>query len=135
MKDQRLNVARSKRATVLVADHHPGDRAFACGILKSEGFHVLEAKDGPTALKILQRHESEIWLVLVTGLMPGMSGQELATLVSATPSPPQVLLTSAYPPVALTRVTGVGAEFPFLPKPFTAEELAARVRQMRRGVQ
>jgi CheY-like chemotaxis protein len=135
MTDQRLNATRSKRATVLVVDPHLGDRAFACGILKSEGFHVLEARDGPTALTILRRHHSEIWLVLITGLMPGMSGQELATLVSATPSPPQVLLTSAYPPVALTRVTGVGAEFPFLPKPFTAEQLAGRVRQMRRSPQ
>jgi CheY-like chemotaxis protein len=135
MTDQRLNVPRSKRATVLVVDHHPGERGFACGILKSEGFHVLEAKDGPTALSILQRHQGEIWLVLVTGLMPGMSGQELATLVSATPSPPQVLLTSTYPPEALARVTGVGAEFPFLPKPFTPEQLTGRVRQMRRGAQ
>jgi CheY-like chemotaxis protein len=135
MTDQRLNVARSKRAAILVVDHHLGDRTFACGVLKSEGFYVLEAKDGPTALKLLQRHHGEIWLVLVTGLMPGMSGQELATRVSAIPSPPKVLLTSAYPPVALTRVTGVGAEFPYLPKPFTAEQLTARVRQMRRGVQ
>jgi two-component system cell cycle sensor histidine kinase/response regulator CckA len=133
MTDQRPNVARSQqRATVLVVDHHLGDRAFACGILKSEGFHVLEARDGPTALTVLQQHRSDIWLVLITGLMPGMSGQELAALVSATPSPPQVLLMSAYPPIALTRVTGVGTEYPFLPKPFTAEQLAARVRQMRR---
>jgi DNA-binding response OmpR family regulator len=135
MTDERQNVSRSQRATVLVVDHDLGDRAFACGILKSEGFHVLEAGDGPTALAILQRHRSEIWLVLITGLMPGMSGQQLATLVSATDSPPQVLLTSAYPPVALTRVTGVGAAFPFLPKPFTPEQLAARVRQMRRRMQ
>jgi CheY-like chemotaxis protein len=135
MTNQRPNVARPQRATVLVVDHHPGDRAFACRILRSEGFRVLEAKDGPTALTILQRYPSEIWLVLITGLMPGMSGQELATLVAAAPSPPQVLLTSAYPPIALTRVTGVGAEFPFLPKPFTAEQLASRVRQMRRGSQ
>jgi DNA-binding response OmpR family regulator len=135
MTEQRFNVARSQRGAVLVVDPHQGDRAFACRILKAEGFHVLEATDGPTALSLLQRHRSEIWLVLITGLMPGMSGQELATLVSATPSPPQVLLTSAYPPIALARVTGLDTECPFLPKPFTAEQLAARVREMRRGMQ
>jgi CheY-like chemotaxis protein len=132
MTDQRPTVARLQRATVLVVDHHLGDRAFASAILKAEGFPVLEARDGPSALAVLQRHRGEIWLVLITGLMPGMSGQELATLVSANPSPPQVLLTSAYPPVALKRVTGVGTPFPFLPKPFTAKQLTARVRQMRR---
>jgi two-component system, cell cycle sensor histidine kinase and response regulator CckA len=135
VEDHSRNGAQSQRTTILVVDHDPGVRARACGILGSEGFHCLEAENGPAALTLLQRHSSPVGLMLIAGLMPEMSGLELASLVAQTQSPPLVLLMSAYPLVALKRMSGVDAEFPLLQTPFTPEQLVERVRQMRKRKQ
>jgi CheY-like chemotaxis protein len=130
MNHSGLTGPQSPRNTVLVVDHDPVARTHASAALRSAGFPVLEVADGTAALAVLHEHSSEIWLVLIAGFMPGMSGPELATRVAAKTSPPQILLTSAYPPIALRRIAGIGTEFPVLQRPFTREQLIEYVRQI-----
>jgi two-component system cell cycle sensor histidine kinase/response regulator CckA len=132
MTNQRHDAAPPKRAKILVVEDEPAVRELVCEILRTEGYEVLEAWNGPVALTLLQQNQGKIWLVLTNGIMQGMTGPELALLVATFPSPPQVLMMSAYPPVALKRVAGLDTELAFIQKPFTAEQLADRIRQLRR---
>src|SRR3954453_6259351 len=103
MTNQRHDAAPPKRAKILVVEDEPAVRELVCEILRTEGYEVLEAWNGPLALTLLQQNQGKIWLVLTNGIMQGMTGPELALLVATFPSPPQVLMMSAYPPVALKR--------------------------------
>ena len=128
----RLTVARGPHsATVLIVDDDSGARATACRTLKLAGFQVREAGDGASALRILQQHPREIWLVLAELMSPGMSGTELAERVLAVPSRPQVLLMSDCPRKELDRMVGFPLELPYLRKPLVPEQLTARVQELR----
>src|SRR5947207_2746019 len=127
--DSRLSVARwPQGATVLIVDDDPGTRAAARRVLLPGGFQVREASDGASALRILQQHPREIWLVLTELIMAGMSGGELAARVLAAPSRPQVLLMSAL--ADLDGLAPLGAQLPYLRKPFAPEQLASRVQEL-----
>jgi DNA-binding response OmpR family regulator len=116
---------------VLIVDDDSGARATACRTLQLAGFEVREAGDGASALRILQQHPHEIWLVLAELMTPGMSGTELAERVLAAPSRPQVLLMSDCSRKELDRVVGFQPALPYLRKPLVPEQLTARVQELR----
>jgi DNA-binding response OmpR family regulator len=64
-------------STILVADEEKTVRSLLRDILEIEGYHVIEATDGPEALYRL--HCGGVDLVLLDVMMPGMSGIEVLT--------------------------------------------------------
>ena len=129
--DSHLSVARGPQgATVLIVDDDPSVRALARQALLPGGFQVREASDGASALRILQQHPREIWLVLTDLMMAGMSGGELAARVLAAPSRPQVLLMSGSSRAELDGLGPLHAGLPYLRKPFVPEQLALRVQEL-----
>jgi two-component system cell cycle sensor histidine kinase/response regulator CckA len=129
--DSHLSVARGPQgATVLIVDDDPTVRALARRALLPRGFQVREASDGASALRILQQHPHEIWLVLTDLMMAGMSGGELAARVLAAPSRPQVLLMSGCSRAELDGLGPLHAQLPYLRKPFVPEQLASRVQEL-----
>ncbi len=129
--DSRLSVALWPHgATVLIVDEDPSVRALARRALVPRGFQVREASDGASALRILQQHPREIWLVLTDLMMTGMSGGELAARVRAAPSRPQVLLMSGASRAELDGMAPLDAQLPYLRKPFGPEQLASRVQEL-----
>jgi CheY-like chemotaxis protein len=82
------------RRTVLVVDDHESFRRFACRLLESAGFSVLdEAEDGASAVEAVRRLRPDV--VLLDVLLPDTTGFEVAELLSAEPSRPVVVLTSS----------------------------------------
>ncbi|HUK26503.1 MAG TPA: response regulator [Terriglobales bacterium] len=69
-----LTVAR----TILVVDDDDAVRVPAAEFLKMEGFKVLQAKNGPEALEIIERHNGSLDLLVTDILMPEMTGGEVA---------------------------------------------------------
>jgi two-component system cell cycle sensor histidine kinase/response regulator CckA len=129
--DSRLTVAPGPQgATVLIVDDDPSVRALARRALLPRGFQVREASDGASALRILQQHPREIWLVLTDLMIAGMSGGELAARVLAAPSRPQVLLMSGSSRAELDGLGPLHARLPYLRKPFMPEQLASRVQEL-----
>jgi two-component system cell cycle sensor histidine kinase/response regulator CckA len=129
--DSHLSVARNPQgATVLIVDDDPTVRALARRALLPRGFQVREASDGASALRILQQHPQEIWLVLTDLMMAGMSGGELAARVLAAPTRPQVLLMSGSSRAELDGLGPLHAQLPYLRKPFVPEQLASRVQEL-----
>ncbi|HKU61858.1 MAG TPA: response regulator [Gemmatimonadales bacterium] len=113
--------------TILIVDDDAIVRRVIQGHLSNAGYRIFEAEDGQEALEVLARAGS-VSLVIVDLVMPRLSGPGLlAELRRQRPSQP-VLLMSAYPAERETLDDEQPAH-PFLPKPFTRDQLLAKVAE------
>ena len=118
--------------TVLVVDDEPSLRTLLTRLLQMEGYKVLEAEDGATALKVVANEQPD--LVLLDVMMPVRNGLDVLGDLRRTSDIP-VILVSAMAEEA-DRVIGLkmGAD-DYVTKPFSAAELSARVESvLRRAV-
>jgi PAS domain S-box-containing protein len=114
--------------TVLVVEDQSDVRKLATGILRKQGYRVIEASSGQEALDAARAFPSAIDLLLTDVVMPGMTGRELARLLERERPGIHVLYMSGYSGDVLAR-DGVVA---YLPKPFAPLELAVKVREVLR---
>jgi two-component system cell cycle sensor histidine kinase/response regulator CckA len=114
--------------TVLLVEDEPGVRHFSTRALEKAGYHVLEAAHGDEAEEVFVRHADSIDLVVTDVMMPGCSGPELLARLKARVPSLRVLYMSGYTAQATARNAGIDGRVPFVQKPFTAAELARRVR-------
>ncbi|WP_082188174.1 ATP-binding protein [Azospirillum baldaniorum] len=97
--------------------------------LTQEGFEVETADHGAAALEILEQ-DTAFDVIVTDVVMPyGVSGIDLARRVQERWPGIRVLLISGYSPESLS---GLKADAAVLPKPFTPDQLAARVRALLR---
>jgi two-component system cell cycle sensor histidine kinase/response regulator CckA len=116
--------------TVLLVEDDASLRALAVHVLESCGYTVSEASDGKVALEISRQPNSHIHLLLTDVVMPGISGRVLAEQLLAQFPHLKVLYMSGYTGQTIG-AHGVLAEGShFLPKPFTREALARKVREV-----
>lgn len=113
--------------TILVVDDQTPVRRVVGRILRSHGYMVLEADRGEAAVALTSVHEGPIDALLTDLQMPGMNGHALAARLTRDLSALRVLVLTGNP--AARGQTGSSA-WPLLRKPFTAEQLLARVRQV-----
>ena len=94
--------------------------------LGSRGFVVTSAEDGPTGLELAQKLEVDV--VLLDLMLPGLSGLEvLEGIRLAKPRLPVVALTALDDTRSKVAGLDAGAD-DYITKPFSLEELTARVR-------
>jgi len=115
--------------TVLLVEDEAAVRALAREVLRRHGYVVLEARHGVDALRVAERHNDEIHLMITDVVMPHMSGRDLAERLSRVRPKMKVLFMSGYTDHALMHreLTPGGA---FLQKPFTPEGFARKVRSV-----
>ena len=102
-------------------------------VLQGRGYTVIDARDGESALRIVEHRRERLHLLLTDVVMPKMGGRELVRrLISRHPNV-KVLYMSGYPDGALGEhgVLELGALL--LQKPFTPRELTDKVRQVLDG--
>ncbi|MCC6528350.1 MAG: response regulator, partial [Polyangiaceae bacterium] len=116
--------------TVLVVEDEEGVRRAAVRILRAAGYHVLAAANGGEAILLCERHRGAIQLLVTDVMMPLMSGPELARRLTAVVPALRVLFVSGYADDALTEAGALAPETHFIPKPFSAEALAQKVREV-----
>jgi DNA-binding response OmpR family regulator len=98
--------------------------------LQRSGYQVLEAPDGGAALTVLERHTGSVDLLLADVVMPHMSGLELFTKIHARDTAMRVLYTSGYTDDILARHGVLDSAGDLIRKPFTPNQLLARVRDV-----
>jgi len=113
--------------TILVAEDNDDVRAYTVETLRQLGYRVLEAHDGPSAMRLLERTDVAVDLLFSDIVMPGMSGWELAKRALQHKPELHVLFTSGYPRDIDASGT-VGRNIAILPKPFTRSDLAGSIR-------
>ena len=116
------------RPTLLVVEDEPALRANIRRLLQDQGFNVLEAENGATALQLLEGSGSpRIELVLTDLRMPVMDGRQLASaLARRRPSLPIVFMSGFTAQLMDLRL--VSPNLAFLSKPIRKEDLLAAVR-------
>ena len=115
--------------TVLVVDDEEAVRRLACRMLTWTGYQALEARHGREALATIEQHAGPIHLILTDIKMPGMNGRELGRHVEARwPGIPILYMSGFASEVFQGGILEAGA--PFLAKPFTQDDLAAKVKAL-----
>jgi signal transduction histidine kinase/CheY-like chemotaxis protein len=126
----KLELRSRGSETVLIVEDEASVRALACRILRERGHNVLEAKDGIEALRIVQEFKEEIHLVLTDVIMPGMNGGELVARLQAMRSGIKALYVSGYTDNGIVHNGVLDSNAAFLQKPFSADGLARKVREV-----
>jgi PAS domain S-box-containing protein len=116
--------------TIMLVEDEAGVRALVRKFLERSGYHVLEASSGDEALREAEKHAGHISLLLTDVVLPRMSGSELARrLVEARPDT-RVLYMSGYTDDAIVHHGVLSEGAAFLQKPFTADALARKIRDI-----
>ena len=103
-------------------------RAYVESELKTLGYRVIAASNGPAALELLRR-PGDIDLLLTDVVMPGgMNGRQLAEQAHAIRPGLKVLYTSGYTENAIIHHGRLDPGVQLLSKPFRKVELARKVR-------
>jgi CheY-like chemotaxis protein len=124
-----LEPAPMPRGTILVVDDEEPVRAVARSVLELEGFHVLVAEDGVEGLRRFRAHASDVGAVLLDMTMPRMDGAETLFAIRQISRDVPVILSSGYSEKdTMARCAGLSGTS-FIQKPYTAQALAAKVRE------
>ena len=116
--------------TILVVEDDDDVRAYTVEILRELGYRVVEAHDPTSALRLLERQDEPVQLLLTDVIMPIMSGRELAEAARKLQPELRVLYTSGYPRDAIAHAGRLEEGVELLSKPFTFLSLSERVRSL-----
>ena len=116
--------------TVLLVEDEECVAQIANEILTMNGYRVLQATHGNEALNISRQYEGAIDLMVTDVVMPVMGGPELARRLAVTRPHMGVLYMSGYTDDAIFRQGVLQEGTAFLQKPFTAEALARKLREV-----
>ena len=116
--------------TILLVEDEEGVRRLLKHALSRQGYTVLEAADGETALSVFERNSDSIQLLLTDLLMPGMNGRELAQRLISQRQDLKVIYISGYSDDILLRSGALYRGMSFLQKPLKPEVLAAKLREV-----
>ena len=116
--------------TILLVEDEENLRRLARQSLENQGYRVIDAPDGATAIQISQAHKGPIHLMLTDVIMPGMNGRELADRVAPTRPDMRVLYMSGYTENHIGHNGTLDEGITLLQKPFTLPALKAKVREM-----
>ncbi|HTN41164.1 MAG TPA: ATP-binding protein, partial [Asticcacaulis sp.] len=126
-------LAGDERDVILVVDDEPAVRQFSCDALMELGYRVLEAENATTALSLLQANP-DIRLLFTDIVMPDTNGRKLADAAQKIRPDLKILYTTGYTRNAVVHNGIVDKGVDLIGKPFTIDELAARVRAILDGV-
>jgi two-component system, OmpR family, response regulator RegX3 len=102
-------------------------------MLRKEGFEVVVAGDGPSALEEFDRTGADI--VLLDLMLPGTPGTEVCRSLRARSNVPVIMLTAKDSEIDKVVGLELGAD-DYVTKPFSMRELVARIRAvLRRGIE
>lgn len=116
------------RETLLVVEDAENLRTLMQAMLGQLGYTVLAAGSGAQALAMVDEHAGAIDLVIADVVMPTMSGTQLGERLLARYPGLRVLYVSGYPNERAIRAEANDPRLSFLQKPFSAGELARKVR-------
>lgn len=115
---------------ILIADADPVVRRFVGALLANNGYRVHEAADGDATLKAAA--ELQPRLVLLDVVLPGKDGFEVIDALKSDPRTrdlPLMVLSVRDREEDVVKALGLGAE-DFMIKPFSTQELLARIRKI-----
>jgi hypothetical protein len=123
-------VHSAKGETVLLVEDEEIVREPVRRMLQRSGYTVLAAPDAAEALEIARKHASDIDLLLTDVVMPGRSGKELWVDVIDLRPATKVLFMSGYNQDLIVNEGVLDEGVSLIEKPFSAEDLLRKVRDV-----
>ncbi|WP_104107487.1 response regulator transcription factor [Nocardioides sp. 616] len=120
------------RRTVLVVEDERVINDALAQRLRAEGYHVVQAFDGPAAVSLAA--ESRPDAVVLDVMLPGLDGHEVCRRLQLDRPVPVLMLTARDDEADVLTGLAVGAD-DYLTKPFRMREVVARVAALLRRVQ
>lgn len=111
--------------TILLVEDEEGIRAMTKNYLERQGYEVLDAKDGPAAIRVSREYRKRIHLLVTDIHMPEMKGDELIRVIRQDRPEVLAMLVSGYV-TDKERVLDV----PILAKPYDFPKLGEKVREV-----
>jgi two-component system cell cycle sensor histidine kinase/response regulator CckA len=119
--------------TLLLVEDETRVRQVVAETLRLNGYTVLEAGEPGEGLSRAHEHKGPLDLLLTDVMMPGMNGRELARGVYRLHPGIKILYISGYTDNAIVHQGVLGADAAFLQKPFTADALLRKIRELLDG--
>ena len=114
---------------IMVVDDDPIIVRFVGANLQQYGFGVITAKDGLSALSLLEKHHPD--MIILDIMMPGMDGDEVCRKVREQSDIPIIMLSARSEVSSRVSLLDCGAD-DYITKPFGIGELMARVKSLLR---
>jgi CheY-like chemotaxis protein len=116
--------------TILLVDDDPTVLTIVSAMLANRGYEIIGVAGGDEAIARFESRDQPIHLVISDLIMRGVDGRETTHRIRAIEPATKVLYMSGYTDDATIRSGGLGADTGFIQKPFSADALASRVREM-----
>ena len=113
--------------TVLILDDEPDVRRLVYAMLASNGYTVLTAGDGESAINTFQKSKQPVDLLLLDVVSPGLSGPMVADRIAELQPGLRVLFMSGYEDTSVVQRYVVDKGFALLTKPFTADQIKEKL--------
>jgi CheY-like chemotaxis protein len=119
--------------TILIVEDEEAVRSLATRMLRTRGYTVHATGSTAEAIRIAEQEDTRIHLLLTDLVMPEMNGRELAVeMIDRIPAL-RVLFMSGYADEAVIRSGNLDMGSAYLEKPFSAGDLAHKVRDVLDG--
>ena len=115
--------------TILVVEDDERMREMTVAAVRELGFTAMEAESADVALRLLESHP-DIALLFTDIVMPDMNGRELVKQALDQRPDLKVLFTTGYTRNAVVHNGVIDADVNFLAKPFTVEQLGAKMQDV-----
>jgi CheY-like chemotaxis protein len=117
--------------TILIVEDVPALCLLTERMLLQHGYHVLSARSGEEALRLVERHAGPLHLLLTDIVLGnGLNGIKLAERVRFLRPETRVLFTSGYTSDVISLYDLLEQGHAFIPKPFSTEALGRKVREV-----
>lgn len=113
-----------RQPCILVVDDEPGVHRLLKRCLEPEGFGVITATDGTSALELMGKWQPD--LLILDIVMPGLDGFEVLELIRKHSDIPIIMLTGKQEATVARDALVSGAD-DYVRKPFCTRELVARI--------
>lgn len=127
-EEKEKGLLSEQEAKILIVDDEKDIRKLVGIYLKKQGYKTLEAENGQMAIDIMKEH-SDIDLVIMDIMMPGMSGTESCAAIREFSSVPVLFLTAKTQEPDKNEAYDIGGD-DFLSKPFEQSELIRKVKAL-----
>jgi PAS domain S-box-containing protein len=124
--EAETELLRGDGTTILLVEDDPAIRGLSRRMLEAQGYSVIEAEDGKSALEQAQSHPGHIDLVLTDVVMRGVSGPELVLRIMESHPETRFLYMSGYTG-ELVVDHGLSEGIALLEKPFSRTSLLSSI--------
>jgi len=125
--EMEVALPKPEGRTILLVEDDEIMRSLTRQLLVEQGYRVIDAADGKSALESLAAHSGRVDLLLTDVVMRGMSGPELVTRVKHSHPTVKVVYMSGYTGELIAERAILDSGIALLEKPFTRSALLKTV--------